>query len=106
MNRSKLSLTLAVICLVGVIFFSGYVLSDINHAEKQLNSCTETHLFPRAVDGWEVANKAIERLKDYQLEYHLDTLKVWDSERLVGMHIDSLYLHGAFIDSLILDDNR
>lgn len=47
-------------------------------------------------------------LHDYQLYYHLDTLKIFDKGRLVGTHIntnDTAYEHGKFIDSLIMADN-
>lgn len=47
-------------------------------------------------------------LQDYQLQYHYDTLQVWNGSRLVGTHIDTSsegYFHGAFIDSLIMADN-
>jgi hypothetical protein len=48
-------------------------------------------------------------LRDYQLEYHYDTLTVYDNERFVGSHIatDSIGIeHGDFIDSLVLRDNE
>lgn len=44
-------------------------------------------------------------LKDYQIELHNDTIKIFDGDRLVGTHIDKNYLHGVFFDSLILADN-
>lgn len=45
-------------------------------------------------------------LRDYQLEYHNDTLWIYDADRLVGMHIDTSVYHGNFIDSTILLDNQ
>jgi len=47
--------------------------------------------------------------RDYQLEYHLDTLWIYDGERLVGTHINtdtSAYIHGTFIDTTIMNDNQ
>lgn len=47
-------------------------------------------------------------MQDYQLEYYMDTLWVYDGSRLVGKHINTdttSYTHGSFIDSLIMADN-
>lgn len=47
-------------------------------------------------------------LRDYQLEYHNDTLWIYDADRLVGTHIDTSLdgiNHGAYIDTTILKDN-
>jgi hypothetical protein len=46
-------------------------------------------------------------LRDYQLNYYMDTVWVYDGDRLVGSHIDSIngLNHGKFIDSIILADN-
>ena len=47
-------------------------------------------------------------LRDYQLEYHNDTLWIYDADRLVGTHIDTSLdgiNHGSFIDTTVLNDN-
>ena len=47
-------------------------------------------------------------LRDYQLEYHNDTLWIYDADRLVGIHIDYSsdgINHGEFIDVTVLKDN-
>lgn len=44
-------------------------------------------------------------LQDYQLQYHEDTLFLYDGNRLVGWHISHDYTHGAWIDSTVLADN-
>jgi hypothetical protein len=45
-------------------------------------------------------------LRDYQLEYHNDTLRIYDQDRLVGMATDTALNFGRFIDSTILKDNQ
>lgn len=44
-------------------------------------------------------------LRDYQLEYHNDTLRIYDADRLVGTHVDTTTHFGNFIDSTIVIDN-
>jgi|SRR5687767_1363080 len=47
-------------------------------------------------------------MRDYQIELHMDTLWVYDGDRLVGTHINksiNSYVHGEFVDSLIMADN-
>ena len=48
-------------------------------------------------------------LRDYQLEYHYDTLWIYDADRLVGTNIDTSVSglnHGKFIEETILNDNQ
>ena len=42
-------------------------------------------------------------LRDYQVEYHFDTVWIYDADRLVGSYIDSSYT--SKMDSIILKDN-
>jgi hypothetical protein len=42
---------------------------------------------------------------DYQIELHMDTIWIYDGDRLVGSHVDTAARHGQWIDSLILNDN-
>jgi hypothetical protein len=52
-------------------------------------------------------NECAKHLKDYQLNYYMDTVWIYDGQRLLGSHIDSIkgIEHGKYIDSLILADN-
>lgn len=47
-------------------------------------------------------------LRDYQLEYHYDTLWIYDADRLVARLVDTTceVTYGAKIDSTILADNQ
>lgn len=48
-------------------------------------------------------------ITDYQINLHNDTLFLYDGSRLVGTHIDNgrgALQHGAFIDSVITNDNK
>lgn len=50
-----------------------------------------------------------QQITDYQINLHNDTLWLYDGNRLVGTHIDDnsgVLKHGAFLDSLITNDNK
>lgn len=45
----------------------------------------------------------------YQIKLSFDTLRLYDGQRLVGMHIDNGIeglKHGQFLDSIMTEDNR
>lgn len=48
-------------------------------------------------------------LRSYQIQLNMDTMWLYDADKLVGMHIDrdtGMVKHGAYIDSLIWSDNQ
>ena len=48
-------------------------------------------------------------LRSYQIQLHMDTLWLYDADKLVGVHIDrdtGMIRHGTYIDSLIWADNQ
>lgn len=48
-------------------------------------------------------------LRDYQLEFQYDTLKIYDADRLVGTIVDTTEAWrniGHFIDTTIANDNQ
>lgn len=96
-NKESIALFLAVMAVSVFSFFAG-----VRSGNKQPHT---QEVCP--YEGAECPNVR-NLIQDYQLQYHYDTIWIYDGDRLVGSHIDNSgegYLHGSFIDSLILADN-
>lgn len=44
-------------------------------------------------------------LRDYQIELYMDTIWIYDADRLVGTIVDPMHQFGPALDSIMLADN-
>lgn len=95
-TESQPAFIIGLFLLASACFGIGYLTKSVQINEAKLNTCTESHLCPRAVE-------AIEHLRDYQLEVYEDSTVIFDGDR----HVSTLrYDSTQALDSVIMDDNQ
>lgn len=76
-------------------FFAGRISKNLKSNESS-DVCTKDRLCGNALE----ANK---RLRDYQISLHMDTVWLYDGDRLVGSYISNWKNQ---MDSFIVEDNQ
>ncbi len=97
-SHSTLYFTIALVVLAVCCFCAGYILRDVQEAERQLKSnvCTVNKLCPNSL-------QAIKRLRGYQIEVYNDSTAIYDGDRhVITLQYDST----QSIDKAISFDNQ
>lgn len=93
--KSNLIFVSGLVLLSTVMFLAG---RKYEHIQKDVtcNKCTKGQLCGNALE-------AINRLRDYQIELHNDTVWLYDGDRQVGTYISN-WLNQ--MDTILLEDNQ
>lgn len=97
-NHSYVSFTIALLLIAVCCFCAGFILRDVQEAERQANNnvCTVNKLCPNSLE-------AIKRLRDYQIEVYNDSTAIFDGDRhVITLQYDSTQA----IDKAISEDNQ
>lgn len=97
-THSTVSFTIALLLMATAAFCAGYILRDVQEAERQAknNVCTVGKLCPNSLE-------AIKRMRDYQIDVYDDSTTIFDGDR----HVATLLFDSTqSIDKVISFDNQ
>lgn len=98
---------LIAIVLVIAMAASGGISYFMGKIAGALENLSSTPTVECRFEGAECPNVQ-QYMRDYQVELHLDTLWIWDKDRLVGVHVDTIdggFRHGIAFDTILMKDN-
>lgn len=102
MDNKEIKVTIIGIIVVAVLmFFAGRLYENTHSLEGKV--CTKYTLCNNAKNAFKEMDKAIDLLRDYQLDLHNDTVRMYDGDRLVGSYISNWKNQ---MDTIILNDNQ
>jgi len=92
---SPLTLAFLLSCIAVAMFFAGYIYKNTEVLQDP-TICTKDKMCSYALE-------ADKRLRDYQLDLYMDTVKVYDGGRLVGSYVSNW---NSQMDTIIINDNQ